>query len=107
MDHHCDWLNTCIGQYNMRPFVHLIVNLFINSIYTIIVVIGFDISEIIMNSDRKIYLLVCLLLPSFFLGYETQRLIKDVWTMWKSNQTLVESYKNVYGKRQNKILTIK
>ena len=69
MDHHCDWLNTCIGQYNIKPFVHLIVNLFVNSFYTIVWVIGCDINDILMNYDRKIYLLVFLLLPSLFLAY--------------------------------------
>ncbi len=47
-----------------------------------------------------IYLLIFLSLPSIFILFEAGRLINDVFIILKMNQTLVESYKKVWGKNQ-------
>jgi hypothetical protein len=59
-----------------------------------------NISKIINNEDRMIYLLIFLSLPSIFILFEAGRLINDVFIILKMNQTLVESYKKVWGKNQ-------
>ncbi len=48
-----------------------------------------------------------LALPSLFLAYEAFRLIRDVFSMFSSNQTLVESYKKVWGRSQKRVTIMK
>ena len=59
-----------------------------------------NILKILNNEDRMIYLLIILSLPSIFIFFEARRLISDIFIIFKTNQTLVESYKKVWGKNQ-------
>jgi hypothetical protein len=29
MDHHCDWLNCCVGQFNCKIYLQILINLFV------------------------------------------------------------------------------
>ena len=43
MDHHCPWLSTCIGYFNRRLFM----NVLLWTIFTVIVTLGFNVPYII------------------------------------------------------------
>ena len=100
MDHHCQWIGNCVGQFNCRPFLHYLVNLFIHAFVIFGNVFVWNLFDVLTNTGRAVYLLI-LLIPVLFVLFETQRLLRDFFHMVKENQTLIESYKLVKGRRLN------
>lgn len=33
MDHHCDWLGCCVGQFNYKLYIHILANLLLIGLY--------------------------------------------------------------------------
>lgn len=95
MDHHCDWVDNCIGQFNTKIYIHLLVNVFLHSVFELIV-IAFNFDKLIDYSNYEIYYWFNIF-SGIYLVYESYRLLKDFWSNLKKNQTLVESYKKVVG----------
>lgn len=97
MDHHCNWISNCIGQFNSKVYLHLLVHMFIHSLLTL-VVIAYNYASLFDVQQYAIYYLIDFI-PALYAGYETYRLISDFLTSVKKNQTLIESYKKVHGKQ--------
>lgn len=98
MDHHCQWIGNCMGQFNFKPFVHYVFNLFGHNLILFVNIFVCNLMDVLTNTGRSVYFLL-LLIPILFALYETQRLIRDFYHMVKENQTLIESYKLVKGKQ--------
>ncbi|CAA6666553.1 unnamed protein product [Spirodela intermedia] len=48
MDHHCLWINNCVGYANYKPFIIFVLNATISSIYSVVVFVGN-----ILHNDHK------------------------------------------------------
>lgn len=64
MDHHCDWIDNCIGQFNSKVYLHFLVNFAIQSLLTIINVLS-RFSKLFHNNNNEVYLLV-IFIPSLY-----------------------------------------
>lgn len=62
----------------------------------VILVIIYNYDSLIDASQYRIYYLITVF-PALYFCFESYRLIHDFWTSVKKNQTLIESYKKVYG----------
>lgn len=100
MDHHCTWLGNCIGHFNAKIYIHLLVHLFINSFCSLLICIGH--ADLLFTVETNYFYLCIIIFPSLYTVYETQRLITDFFKGISKNQTLIESYKQVYGHKISK-----
>jgi hypothetical protein len=87
MDHHCDWVGNCIGQYNSKVYFHLLVNTLFHSSMVLLIII-FNFRSLLDVTQYKIYYLI-LLIPMLYAVYESHRLIQDFWASVTKNQTLI------------------
>lgn len=97
MDHHCEWIDNCIAQFNFKVYLHLLLQTFAHSLATLLIILS-KYEELLDISQYAIYYLV-ILVPVIYSTWESYRLIKDFWLCIRNNQTLIESFKRVVGKK--------
>lgn len=95
MDHHCTWVGNCIGQYNAKVYLHLLIHVFIHC-SAILTITGLNYSHLMDYNRWEIFYLLTIV-PAIYGLYESQRLIRDFRDSVENNQTLIESYKHVVG----------
>ena len=67
LDHHCNFVDNCIGQYNFKMYVHLLVNSWIHAM-VVILVIGWEWKGIIgLEGVRGLYWII--VIPAAFAVY--------------------------------------
>jgi len=49
MDHHCQWIGNCIGQYNSKTYLHFLLNIFAHHIIVLFYVFVWNYYDIITN----------------------------------------------------------
>jgi hypothetical protein len=87
MDHHCEWVGNCIGQYNSKIYFHLLVNVFVHSLMgTFVIIYNYD--YLLDTSTNVVYFCITIL-PNVYAIYESYRLIQDFGQSIKNNQTLI------------------
>jgi palmitoyltransferase len=95
LDHHCNFVDNCIGQYNSKVYVHFLANALLHSL-AVITVTAINYNHLLdFTSISALFTLT--ILPALFGAYECSRLLRAFWTTVKRNQTLIESYKQVRG----------
>jgi hypothetical protein len=67
MDHHCSWVGNCIGQYNSKVYLHLVVNIFFHSGLVLLVTIANYRSLFDFSQYNVYYLLI--LIPCLYAFY--------------------------------------
>jgi hypothetical protein len=87
LDHHCGFVGNCVGQYNFKVYVHLLINGFFHAtVVSLLMLLNFK-EMMGLQSTKGFYWL--LVLPGLFGLYETGRLLKSFWDTVKRNQTLI------------------
>jgi len=95
MDHHCEWVSNCIGFFNFKVYLHLLINVLLNSLFSIIItIINYS---LLFTTKTYIFLFLFTFLPALYVVFESARLINDAYQALTHNQTLIESFKHVKG----------
>lgn len=103
MDHHCDWVGNCISATNLYLYVQLLaLGLFYSFWLLLLLVLGLP--TLLSREVSLLWVLPAgsLILLSLLACFETHRLLRDQWEAVCENQTLVETFKKVRGKRRDR-----
>lgn len=49
MDHHCQWMGNCVGQFNAKSYCHFLVNVFAHNAIVLLYVFVGDFYAIVTN----------------------------------------------------------
>ena len=49
MDHHCNWVGNCVGQFNAKTFLHYLINLFVHCTIVLFYVFVWNVKAILYN----------------------------------------------------------
>lgn len=97
MDHHCQWIGNCVGFFNFKVYIHLLVNSFLNSLCSIVV--SLQSYHLLFSNQTYHFLFTISFFPAVYVLFESGRLLNDCWQSLRENQTLIESFKHVKGPR--------
>ena len=111
MDHHCPWINNCVGHKNTKFFVQFLFYLLLTSlmvigliIKTIVALVTHPRAKIVMNEDGFAAACItdCLVLAlccaTTYIGYE---LLKEQIGTIEENQTFIDEVKKQLGKQHS------
>ncbi|CAK68811.1 unnamed protein product (macronuclear) [Paramecium tetraurelia] len=110
MDHHCVWINNCIGALNQKYFVLFLFYLLL-FILTVLGIHTIGICDYFMRSKRKILSIIMTMTITKFQIYSilviifcftiiiSQMLLNQI-TAIRDNQTAVESIQDKFGRQQ-------
>lgn len=88
-DHHCKWLNNCIGKANYKLFIYLIISLNINILF----LFAYEIITLITLSEPKRIILILDSILNFLIIILLSYLISLHWYLKCKNLTTYEYIK--------------
>ena len=87
MDHHCPWVNNCIGAYNQKHFVLFLFYITVAALYSLLLC-AFAIFETAVISDLVV-LIVVLVASAGFGGFTFQLLTEQGYYIW-TNTSIID-----------------
>ncbi|CAG9854511.1 unnamed protein product [Phyllotreta striolata] len=99
MDHHCPWINNCVGELNQKYFIQFLVYVGILSIYAVVLVASSwmkeckDCDSDIPMKEKRILHSIILLLESALFGLFVSAILIDQLQAILTDETAVEQVK--------------
>lgn len=112
MDHHCPWVNNCVGEFNQKYFLQFIFYIGLLSIYSVIIIVGtwmiqddYGLLEDKNISGRSLYHLrivhsICLGIESCLFGLFVLAVSCDQLQAIFNDETIVEAFQRRGGYRK-------
>ncbi|KAL4501683.1 hypothetical protein ABPG72_018734 [Tetrahymena utriculariae] len=107
MDHHCRWINNCVGLKNQKYFILFLVHC---EIYCILIIIYLIFSAVLLYQNtpklfmlfigitwKHIVAILFIILSALFI-FLINEFLSDQYDCIKTNQTTVESFKKKFGR---------
>jgi hypothetical protein len=103
MDHHCPWINNCIGFWNRKPFILLLVYVLLTSYFTAITMISpfyefiiqeyddFIAGEWIWSEFWDLFLLFVLVILDYSVAFLITMFLKFHIKLLLENKTTLEN----------------
>jgi hypothetical protein len=89
MDHHCPWINNCVGEDNQKFFIQFLVYVAVICLYTVIS-IGISYARTEQPSQQKLIHTIILLIESLLFGIFVVAVLTDQLQAVFSDETTVE-----------------
>ncbi|KAL5019916.1 hypothetical protein ScPMuIL_002808 [Solemya velum] len=105
MDHHCPWINNCVGEFNQKFFIQFLFYVGLASIYSVAMVITTWVIDPGVKGDIKHFRLIhsiLLMIESLLFGLFVVAIGCDQLTAIFNDETAVEQVKKEGPKRQKK-----
>ncbi|GAB6018808.1 hypothetical protein CHUAL_000469 [Chamberlinius hualienensis] len=96
MDHHCPWINNCVGEFNQKYFIQFLIYVGLASIYAIILVITSWINECtdckveLQVKQSRVIHSILLLIECLLFGIFVVAIMCDQFTAILSDETGIE-----------------
>lgn len=104
MDHHCPWINNCVGEQNQRYFIQFLIYVGVLSIYAIVLVVVSWVracpecsSDFSLKQSRMLHSVILVLESSLF-GMFVLAILYDQLEAIANDETTIEQLQNSYGK---------
>jgi len=92
MDHHCPWINNCVGELNQKYFIQFLFYVAVICLYTA-VSIGISYARTEKPSQQKMVHTIILLIESLLFGIFVTAVLTDQLQAVFTDETTVERWK--------------
>lgn len=100
MDHHCYWIDNCVFFANTKVFVQFLVMVLWMAVQMVVLLLG-NVGGVVGRGSSWWRTLggVGLGILAVFVAFESWRLLDDQYCCVYENQTLIEGYKRIRGRK--------